>query len=247
MSAAAKRFSPVSAAAKRSGEFSHWYSHFLTELPGGGVPMHKKRAASLPALESRRSPSPEANVSQNATPPSLKGCNKILKKCLDEPKQRQVAKVHVTDGLVIPDAVQQIEKKVFVPKRKDHPEVVTEKAERLMGILNKERHERERREAAAKAAEKSNYAKFDAIYQNRDQKKVKQAPDIIVNTSLLVTVHLIDDFADHAGLKDRTDPFVSLQLGEELYRTAIKDNVRPYHNYVFRKCHVASCQNIQHI
>jgi hypothetical protein len=156
-------------------------------------------------------------------------------------QSNEVAQVHVTDGLVIQDTVQPIEKKMFVPKRKDHPEVVTEKAERLMGTLNKERYERERRVAAAKAAEKSNYAKFDSIYQNRDQKKVKQAPDIIVNTSLLVTVHLIDDFADHAGLKDRTDPFVSLQLGEELYRTAIKDNVRPCHNYLFRKCHVASC------
>jgi hypothetical protein len=157
------------------GEFSQWYGHFLTELPGGGVPMHKKRAASarkveqpldtcefqslvrevhilegyerqklrsLPALERRRSPSPEAKFSRNelveeslpligpsvdATgKSSLKGCNRFLKKCLDKQKQRQVAQVLVTDGLVIQDAFQPIEKKMYVPRTRDHSEVVTD-------------------------------------------------------------------------------------------------------------------------
>ena len=33
------------------GEFSEWYSTFLTDLPGGGVPLHKKRPPARPERE----------------------------------------------------------------------------------------------------------------------------------------------------------------------------------------------------
>ena len=45
---------------------------------------------------------------------------------------------------------------------------------------------------------------------------------------LHVTVHKIDEFSDTAGLMDRTDPYVWLQLGSDKQKTSYKDNVRPF-------------------
>ena len=44
---------------------------------------------------------------------------------------------------------------------------------------------------------------------------------------LHVTVHKIDEFSDTAGFMDRTDPYVSLQLGGDKQQTSYKDDVRP--------------------
>ena len=44
---------------------------------------------------------------------------------------------------------------------------------------------------------------------------------------LHVTVHKIDEFSDAAGLMDRTDPYVWLQLGGDKQKTSYKDNVSP--------------------
>jgi len=45
---------------------------------------------------------------------------------------------------------------------------------------------------------------------------------------LHVTVHSIKGFRDTAGLMDRADPFVSLQLGNDKQTTSTKDNVISY-------------------
>ena len=34
----------------------------------------------------------------------------------------------------------------------------------------------------------------------------------------------IDEFSDTAGFMDRTDPYVALTLGDETYKTSVKDN-----------------------
>ena len=39
-----------------------------------------------------------------------------------------------------------------------------------------------------------------------------------------ITVVSIDEFSDTAGFMDRTDPYVSLTLGDETYKTTVKDN-----------------------
>eukprot|EP00277_Geminigera_cryophila_P010826 CAMPEP_0179451886 /NCGR_PEP_ID=MMETSP0799-20121207/35916_1 /TAXON_ID=46947 /ORGANISM="Geminigera cryophila, Strain CCMP2564" /LENGTH=129 /DNA_ID=CAMNT_0021247545 /DNA_START=25 /DNA_END=414 /DNA_ORIENTATION=- len=41
---------------------------------------------------------------------------------------------------------------------------------------------------------------------------------------LHITVVSIDEFSDTAGFMDRTDPYVSLTLGDETYKTTVKDN-----------------------
>lgn len=166
-------------------EFSEWYSTFLTDLPGGGVPMHKKRAPDkkkpkaqeqarlgtpdyqafmrdihrLEAMERKklhsfselgRSPSLEkskrqkdqlsATISTSSLPlifsaldstgrPSLQGCKTFLNLCLNRRTRRHAAQVLVLDGLSdtrgatldAPD-----DRKRFVSKHVDHPEVVTD-------------------------------------------------------------------------------------------------------------------------
>jgi hypothetical protein len=42
---------------------------------------------------------------------------------------------------------------------------------------------------------------------------------------LLAHVHRIEGFSDFAGFMDRTDPYVTLQLGSDIQKTSVKDNV----------------------
>ena len=55
----------------------------------------------------------------------------------------------------------------------------------------------------------------------------KAVPEGAFAGVLHVTVHKIDEFSDNAGLMDRTDPYVWLQLGGDKQQTSYKDNVRP--------------------
>jgi hypothetical protein len=108
-----------------------------------------------------------------------------------------------------------------------------------MGLVHEERRERELREAVVAAATKSRWTMLEMKCQPQGSKKSKR---LETSYSLLVTVHRIYDFPDESGLMDRTDPFVSLELGKQRYETTIKDDVRPCPRFipVMPFCNVAS-------
>ena len=98
-------------------------------------------------------------------------------------------------------------------------------ASRVMGRVHEERRERELREAVVAAATKSRWTMLEM--KCLPQGSRKKSKRLETSYALLVTVHRIYDFCDEAGLMDRTDPFVSLELGKQRYETTIKDDVRP--------------------
>ena len=67
-------------------------------------------------------------------------------------------------------------------------------------------------------------------------------PKQVTVHAIQITVHKIDGFSDSAGFMDRTDPYVSLQLGKEKHQTSVKNDVRPSEKYSFCpvSCAVAS-------
>jgi hypothetical protein len=113
-------------------------------------------------------------------------------------------------------------------------------ASRVMGLVHEERRERELREAVVAAATKSRWTVLEMKCQPQGSRK--KSKRLETSYSLLVTVHSIYDFSDESGLMDRTDPFVSLELGKQRYETTIKDDVRPCPRFipVMPFCNVAS-------